>query len=247
MIKKTSLTAPVIAATMFLALTTSTTHADIISINMLSDGNNHVPVPLASTDVAGVAPAANWNNIGPVYPGSPVALNLSDGTASGASVNWSAGDYLNSNPGDGSPNYTMMNEWFSFYSNHYVTVGDLPTVFTSSGYDVYVYFDSNQVTPNERIHTLSINGTTIVGKEEAANFSGTFTQVTGNDTNNPQVGNYAVFEGLTQSDFTLNAVAHVNGAGITGIQIVSVPEPSTWVLLVMGLASGAVLWQRRRG
>ena len=78
---------------------------------------------------------------------------------------------------------------------------------------------------------------------------GPFAEVTSTDPNNPGIGNYVVFEGVTGDEFTVTGSAIANGqtdvvgAAINGIQIV-VPEPGTLVLLLAGLLLVPLLRRR---
>ena len=145
----------------------STAHADTIGINF----NNGGATLLDPTDVVGVVPSANWNNfrnnggLGLSNP-TPTVLNDATGADSGARVTWDVGaSFFNSNNGTG--NQRMMEGWFGLNAgdNGQIVVDGLPAAYTSSGYDAYVYFDSDAIAPNERTMTFTAAGTSISGKE----------------------------------------------------------------------------------
>ena len=62
--------------------------------------------------------------------------------------------------------------------------------------------------------------------------------------------NYTVFSGLSDTDVDISVVYETyssnssRGGSIYGFQLVAVPEPSTWLLLVSGVVS--LFWLRRR-
>ena len=198
------------------ALVSQPSQAQTISMNF----NNGGATLLDAADFVGVVPRPNWNNFrnnggrGLSNP-NPTALVDSTGADSGATITWEVGSsFFNSNNGVG--NQRMMEGWFGLNAADAgnITVSDLPPSYTNSGYDAYVYFDSNEVAPNERTMSFTVGGTTISGKELDANFPGSFTEASGGS-----VGNYVVFRGLTDSTFSLTADADVGRAAINGIQI----------------------------
>lgn len=191
-------------------------NAQTISMNF----NNGGATLLNATDFAGVIPRPNWNNfrnnggLGLINP-TPTALIDSTGADSGATITWEVGSsFFNSNNGAG--NQRMMEGWFGLNAADAgnITVSGVPSSYTSGGYDAYIYFDSNEVAPNERTMSFTLGGNTISGKELDVNFPGSFTEASGGS-----VGNYVVFRGLTESTFSLTADADAGRAAINGIQL----------------------------
>ncbi|MCK4564304.1 MAG: hypothetical protein KAU94_06500, partial [Verrucomicrobia bacterium] len=96
------------------------------------------------------------------------------------------------------------------------SISGLGTEYTAQGYDVYVYFGTDNHT---RTHRFLVGGTAVSGKEQAtAAWQGSFIQTSAD----ADVGNYMVASGLTASSFTIldNLTAPGKG-GITGIEIVN--------------------------
>ncbi|MCA9215195.1 MAG: hypothetical protein KDB27_19140 [Planctomycetales bacterium] len=216
--RKTGLVIALLATTFSAIL-----NADTISVNFNNGG-----ATLLDPDVeAGFVPAINWNNfrnnggLGLINP-DPTELIESDGAVSDAVISWEVGaSFFNSNNGVGSQR--MMEGWFGLNEadDGYILFEDIPAAFTAPSYDAYVYFDSDQVAPNERTMTFKAAGQTIVGKEFASNFNGTFFEATDGGT-----GNYVVFRDLTDSSFRLTADSDAGRAAITGIQLTTEPEPA---------------------
>jgi hypothetical protein len=189
--------------------------------------NNGGATLLGANDFVGVVPSPNWNNfqnnggLG-LTNLTPTVLNSSGGVDSGARITWDVGaSAFNSNNGQG--NQRMMEGWFGMNvaDNGFVTVDNLPSSLTGSGYNAYIYFDSNEIAPNERTMTFTVGGTSIAGKELDVNFPGAFTEASGGG-----VGNYVVFRGLTDSTFSLDADSDAGRASINGIQLTNeLPPP----------------------
>ena len=123
----------------------SSAAAGVISVNF-STGE---PNSLNSFSVEGVVASRYWNNAvsAPRRAGRGTIENLSDsnGAASGASFSYQAA-YVNSN--GNARNGMMMDAWAANGagdSPNAFTFRALPAPFIKSGYDVYVYYDSQAV------------------------------------------------------------------------------------------------------
>ena len=195
--------------------------ADTIGINL----NNGQFTLLDPADVVGAVPTPNWNNFANndglgLINLDPTDLVDDSGDFSDATITWDVGaSFFNSNNGVG--NQRMMEGWFGLNAGDdgFIAVEDLPSVYTNSTYDVYVYYDSDQTTPNERTMTFTIGDTSIEGKEMPLNFGGVFYEAS-----DGSIGNYVLFRDLDTSSFTLTADSDAGRAAITGIQISTEPE-----------------------
>lgn len=216
------LRSPFYVGCLLIGLLSNAVVADTISMNF----NNGGATLLDVTDEVGFVPSANWNNFrnnGGLGLFNPDATDLFDSTGalSDATIAWEVGaSFFNSNNGVG--NQRMMEGWFGLNEGDagYIMVDDLPSSFTGPTYDAYVYFDSDQVAPNERTMTFTVGGTTLTGQEMPSNFAGTFIEAIDGG-----IGNYVVFRDLSDPTFTLTADSDAGRAAITGIQITTEPEP----------------------
>jgi hypothetical protein len=178
-------------------------------------------IAMAGTETAGVIAQANWNSAAGSTQSSPLALVDATGTATTATVTWSAnGGWaipITDQPGD----RRLMRGYLDTNSTSVttVTVAGLP----SGTYDVYVYADGDNReytrTAAYRISGSGVTETTIDLTDTAyTNFSGTFTQAAGT------AGNYVKFT-VTAGGFTLTATP-ISGtnptlrAPVNAIQIV---------------------------
>lgn len=178
-------------------------------------------IAMAANETAGVVAQANWNSAAGATQSSPLALADASGTATSATVTWSAnGGWaipITDEPGD----RRLMRGYLDTNSTSVttVTVAGLP----SGGYDVYVYADGDNRqytrTAAYRISGSGVTDTTINLTDTGnTNFSGTFTQAAGT------AGNYVKFT-ISAGGFTLTAtpVSGTNStlrAPINAIQIV---------------------------
>ena len=100
-------------------------------------------------------------------------------------------------------------------------VEDLPSSFTGPTYDAYVYFDSDQVSPNEADNDIY---SWRDDARQVKNCPRTLTE-TFIESIDGGVGNYVVFRDLSDPTFMLTADSDAGRAAITGIQITTEPEP----------------------
>lgn len=205
---------------------------------------------LAASDIAGVVPQGNWNNLAGAV-GAASGLWGDDGVATTASVSWSSPNTWSST-GRGEennlltgPNRTLLIGYLDTGDNSAtaasVTVSGLPAAFASGGYNVIVYALGGV---GGRGGGYTIGGTTLIG---TAPFNPTdLEQDAGVDMTD--VGNYLVFSGLTGDSFTLVADATLGNfrAPINGIQIVAVPEPGAIALLAVSGCGLLALIRLRR-
>ena len=228
--------------------------AGIISINLITSDGNPAAFPerqvVASGDAAGlpVASAMNWNNANALDKNAASATTITvsnanddDGVATLADFVFTAnggGSFVNNN-NTNTGNNAMMN---GYNSLSMFTWADLGTDFTDNGFDIYVYFNSNNDSLTQGLGaTVAGSGSTTFGDDGGA-FTGTFTRATGTTSANANNSNFFRFEGLTADSGTVNFSGPSRRA-INGIQFVAVPEPSTALLGALGLLA---LLRRRR-
>lgn len=223
-----------------LSLGNSSVEAGVIGINFGSDQS-----ALASSDITGVIAQANWNNA----PGAVSSLtNLLDetGTATTANVTWSS-----SNTWKASANATPTEKLLYGYLDGGSTGAPVNVSITDISfalYDAYIYINRDG---NDSTSTYTVNGQTVTVTPGSNQTSLSLAGITTIGDPNPGTsGTYIHFINLS-GDFSLltsNAFDYPqSGDGrspVNAIQIVSVPEPSSIVLIGAGLS--ALFFLRRK-
>jgi hypothetical protein len=237
----------------------SSANAAIISVNF--DGRS--AGTLASGDVAGVESANNWNNVSSGDNSGSNATTSSlindSGVVTSTSITyeqnfWSINNGT-STDGKVSSGYTNT----SSTADGVLSIAGLGSEFTSGGYNVILYLGG---TDSQGQNTAIEVGANIGGgtsqwirhvRSTDATFSG-YNSETFADEATAQSGstnsNYVVFSGLTAASFDINVLKDSSStsgwarAGIKGVQIVAVPEPSSTALL--GLGGIALILRRRK-
>src|SRR5438876_4785422 len=233
-----------------LLIVPATFAATTIGVNFQGrDGTLAAPYPgtppLASTDVAGVVPQPNWNNVddannfSPAENGTTGPLVDSIGAATTVTLTFAANDswYNDVDPTTvATPNARLMNGVIkegtagtsAKFSFNYLPAGQ---------YDLYVYMDVNN--DNTALNLVpdvdNIVFPTPYYVIETHQFAdtNTFIQATNTNPNGPRdTGNYVKLSGLTTypgSVLTLTAtyVSGGDGLGIAGLQLLNVaPSPA---------------------
>ena len=200
---------------------------------------------LAAANIAGVEPAANWNNSYPSDPrtdlidslGIPTTLDISyssyntwsiqgstpaldtDGTANKRLLN----GYLNAGPAAWNPSPTRSS----------VTLSEIPHGY----YDLIMYFSSDVA---GREGSVSDGTTTYyfksVGPASVTGANAVLTQTTETNSANYPTADYAVFHGLSGDTQTVFVQMRDNDewGGISGFQIVPRVDPLASVVLSIG-------------
>ena len=129
----------------------------------------------------------------------------------------------------------------------------IPASYIATGYSVIVYADGT----NNDVQGISLDANRTGDfnsrqffLQDTTTFAGTFTLATSTISNAPTVGaNYVQFDSLTASNFTL-LIRPTSSSGrryLNAVQVVqSVPEPSTYALLLMTGAGALWLARSRR-
>jgi hypothetical protein len=205
-----------------------------LNLNFAATDPDAATSSLSPTDVAGVVPAANWNNLETNVGTNVGSLELNNnGTAapSAATVTWTSNNTwrAGANSSFGFPNSQMMSGYLDTLDTAAggitVTVNNIDAALRNSSYDVYVYFIGDS--PDNRGGGYTIDDGTgpqlRYGSTMATPFE--FVEDPGLDIDNSVDGNYIRFRRLNGSSFTITTnttLTTPNGfrAPINGIQIV---------------------------
>lgn len=239
----------------------SVAHAGpVISVNFTGDDSGAVNM-YDITGSAGVVSVSNWNNFsgpGTLY-GAGLHYNLLDnsGTATPAYINYTSGNDQ-STWGLGAtaasisdPNVGLFNNYLNYFGNGgQIYIGNLDAAFTSTGYDVIVYFaNAYSSTVNISLNdgtTTTTRFAQLTAGNPSNGYGGSFVESTATTFETATVANYVRFSGLTASGFGIFGGGDVASPEIVGFQIVSVPEPSSIALLVSALGAGMLFIRRRK-
>lgn len=225
------------------------------------------PVNEEVTGTAGYYAQSHWNNIKPTggqYPanGSASNLLLSDGTASSASLSFSAPGLVDNvlTPVAGATATETQTVYLmnSFLDSGYIsgTIGaigptatvavtNIPSSIAGTGatkYTVVLYIAYNTVRDNSNYIVNGVSQTVDEsGTYQPGTSSGTLTLATSSTA-----GNYVVFNNVTGTTLTITANTPNNSrAGLDGFQVIAAPEPATLSLGALG-GLGLLMLKRRR-
>jgi len=223
--------------------------ASIVSWNYDRNGT------VSGSNVAGVVPVANWNNSWPSNP----TTNLIDDSGAATTVDIAYTSFNDWNIVGSHPGVDLAGTYNKELLNGYLNAGPAgwgpPITYSRvtlsqigyASYDLIVYFSSDvagrEGTVTDGVTTYSFNtvGPASVSGSNAVLFSTSDTAGT-----YATAANYAVFSGLSGASQTLTVQMRDNDewGGITGFQLVAVPEPSSAAAL--GGAAGLLLALARR-
>lgn len=240
-----------IALMLVMAALAASSQAAIVSYNFDCYGTVGNPDGSYNGDmVAGVVPAVGWHNTWWTDPKTDLTDNT--GAATTIDISWSSfnmyGIQPSTHPGqdaDGTYNKELLNGYLNAGAQNWANIAQSSVTLSEIGYssyDIIVYFSSDVA---GRTGTVADGTTTYyfntVGAASIASGNALFMQAIDSTVNGYNTAaNYAVFSGLSGASQTLT-VDIPNYGGIAGVQIVSVPEPATLVLLGLG---GLVLRKR---
>jgi len=244
------------ASILSLALGVSVSSGQIVSINFGPSGDD-----LAAGDLAGVVAAGNWNNLTGTNDPSSSDLLDSSGASTGITMTQLAGaqdggalNGLQFNDGSNGRDYSssnvnvrMMNGFIFSQNDTAMTfsITNISSAFTSQGYDVYFYYDR----PNEDQAELSLTplGGSAMEIDTAEDTTGPFSGTVGYSF--VEGDNYYKFSGLTAASFDFvigdDTTDSNSRTAFNGLQLVAVPEPSSFAILC-GMGALWVASFRRR-
>lgn len=215
-----------------------------ISIGWNYSHSNFGDEDLTPVEIAG-APGfaqANWNNHASGGQGAGATplndLIGSDGVATSVDViSWtqSAGNSWHYGGHSSDPNAKLTGGFAN--TDPVITLGSLNS-FTPDGYTVIVYYGNNEFANGGG--QLNVNG--LIQNFQASDSFDNVGFIMNTDDGATD-SNYAVFTGVTGDTLTVD-MQSIQNDGITGIQIIAVPEPAAIGLLGFGLVAG--LLRRRR-
>jgi hypothetical protein len=216
-------------------MTPTSASAQSLGLNFAADDPDTATSSLNPTDVAGVVPAANWNNLfgasgnatGLVYNNNGSPVN------SGVTVNWSSPNTWRAggnNAFPAGPNKNLTSGYLDSTDQtdagrSSVEVLSIDAALRSPAYDVYVYFVSDSNANRGGGYTLNDGNQTILKYGSTMGSPTGLVEDPGADADNSVDGTYLRFRGLTGTSFTLTGDATLttpNGfrAPINAIQIV---------------------------
>ncbi len=231
--------------------------AGTIGINFTGRTNSgtpellHVEFGESSSGVAGVNENDVWNDVlafgdsGMRGTFGPVRVTGSQGES--AVVAFSSRGTWSSTAGGvriipiEDPNGDMMDGWIEGKTDSFpftVTVSELSDDLPL--YDIYAYVGA----VGGRVASVTLNGTSTV-THRTRTFDGTFVEAT-----EGEAGDYVLFRGVTGDSFVITGggINMANLSGLYALELVGVPEPSTFVQLaaIALLGLGSYGWRRRR-
>jgi hypothetical protein len=211
-----------------------------LSVNFQTQSTHAIPQDAANT--AGVVPASFWNNSG---ADGLTSARLSDGTSHAIDVSMNANEI---HPQIATPNNNderLMGDSFDLHGGTLTLFGsNLPTVFTSQGYDVYLYHRGTDNPNQQGVYQVEYNPSQ--GSVPSAFFQQTISSFNGFDNSGQSdsqgsagqadyVKIARVGQGQDSFEIEITNIAGVNPdewTVINGFQVVAVPEPT------IGLFSG---------
>jgi CSLREA domain-containing protein len=215
--------------------------ADVISVNFVGGQSGSTAADVTKgganvTGTAGAVPANNWNNEGPSQQAAPISIVNAAGAPAAslaytAPANWAA----TATSPVGGTNAALMSGYLDNLQNSgTITVTGLGAAFTSGGYQVLVYqnTDSNgsfgYTATDNAGHTVTAYGLQTGGAGGNYPLAGGTNGFVGSTSTNPtgpaSAANYVILNGLTGSNFTIQAAVGTTGDGRVrpnGFQIVS--------------------------
>lgn len=247
--------------------------ADTAGVVPISNWNNLVIDRFTTAQTHSSSALPTGQN--PASSAIPFTLSDSSATATTAQVTaWTGGDsYSVYGTAGSSPDQQLMNGLLGSKKtggsnspqNASLTISSIPAGYISAGYDVYVYYNNNNAvgSPQDGVVTLTSGSFTSATYDVATvgqvplNGDGTYPYTEYNtatntvnvfNSTNYYVSNYLIIPvpaGGASSFQVSFAEPNTGNPGITAIEIVPVPEPSSLALLLFATVPTALLISRR--
>jgi NPCBM/NEW2 domain/Alpha galactosidase C-terminal beta sandwich domain len=211
-----------------------------------SNGGN-TPEAMAYTDVAGVIPQTNWNNVNPSGSNSggsaqivgPSAGIVSDnsGAATGVTFSYAAQGIWSVDQNTHTGNEQLLNGYLDVRSsaNGQCNLGNIPYRL----YDVYVYVSSDT---DDRTAGVDINGGPqkyLLTAANGYNYSNPLIQATATAQTSASEAQYVLFQNLTGSSLQVSLNWYGQNVGLAAIQIV---PSAIWLTNSWNGANVTVSW-----
>lgn len=239
---------------------TAVASAEAISLNFV--GSSGFAGYAVGSDAAGVVSVGNWNDV-PIAQQTNMPLKDSTGaTVSGLTFSTSeAFQFSGSAYGPNGASFaqtgnTNMMQAMIYHSGGQAVDLTFNGTVPYNTFDIYVYYNA-ALANTQRVSILGGSGNSLGLSQLAYESAGSDTAFVLSDGVGGNNANYVKFAGLTSANVPTNFIIQAQGTsssafggpfgGFCGLQIVSVPEPGTLVLLgtaLLGLLAYA--WRKRK-
>lgn len=218
-----------------------------IGVNFVGGSFGGTPTSLAASDVAGVVPQANFNNVSG-NTGAAVALTNASGNATPVTLTFSGAGTWGANIGSDTPNKRLMNGYVDGTDNgtNTYTFNNVP----AGVYNIIVYQLPDGLDGRDQSLTLNGGPAVFTSSEAGSDFNANgFVRATATSKDGPgAIGNYVEFDGVSPVGGTFALVGtSLNFRNFSnGIQITQADVPEPAGIAVLGLVAGGLLARRRR-
>ena len=218
-------------------------NAALVGLNFQGNGVANLASGTVAGDTAGsIAPQANWNNAlnSNNVAGSNPNLTSSTGAPSGIAAAWNGPDGWTAGGADGASGNAQMSYGFikSNTGSTQIPTGNVTVTFSNlpsgSLFDMIIYTATDNAAPTG---TFALNNT--------LNTSVSYAVGTGNVASFVENSTKYTFSNLTAVGTSVTLTMSGNGAGLAGVQLSAVPEPSSMLFLGLGALGGLGMIVRR--
>jgi hypothetical protein len=217
-------------------LQVSVASAQILGLNFGATDPDSATSSLASTDVAGVVPVANWNNLTGNVGTNVTGLfydNNGSAVASSATLTWNSPNTWRSgtnNAFPAGPDRNLLSGYLdtgdTTATGITITLSGIDAALRTNFYDVYLYFVSDSGDNRGGGYRVNDGNTSYLRYGSTLASPSAYVQDPGVDVNNSVDGNYLRFRGLSGASLTITSdttLTSPNGfrAPINAVEIVS--------------------------